>query len=124
MILAFPIAIEFLVRQPPESGRHMLDVCRVRRKRSELATQRLFVMEEVGKQGNQQEEAENMRKKVESGTKSEAQQDEEMESNDDKPLDINEHYVVRKQDDSWCKKNHNLKNIDFLVLEHNQRFFW
>lgn len=81
-------------------------------------------MEEVGKQGNQQEEAENMRKKVEGGTKSEAQQDEEMESNDDKPLDINEHYVVRKQDDSWCKKNHNLKNIDFLVLEHNQRFFW
>lgn len=80
-------------------------------------------MEEVGKQLSQQEDPENMGKKVDSSSKSDAPQDEETESNDDKPLDINEHYVVRKQDDSWCKKNPNLKNFDFCFLQRKVMVF-
>lgn len=44
-----------------------------------------------------------MRKKSESENKSNLQHDEDSESAEEQPLDIGEHYLVRRSDDSWRK---------------------
>lgn len=45
-----------------------------------------------------------MRKKSESDSKP-SLQDEDSESAEEQPLDIGEHYLVRRSDDSWRKFN-------------------
>lgn len=46
-----------------------------------------------------------MRKKSESENKPPLQQDEDSESAEEQPLDIGEHYLVRRSDDSWRKSS-------------------
>lgn len=47
--------------------------------------------------------AEDMGKKTENDTKSANPQDDDSESVEEQPLDIGEHYLVRRSDESWCK---------------------
>lgn len=46
---------------------------------------------------------ETMRKKKESESKPAQSHDEDTESVEEQPLDIGEHYLVRRSDDSWRK---------------------
>lgn len=46
---------------------------------------------------------ESMGKKAETDCKSNIPQDEDTESVEEQPLDIGEHYLVRRSDDSWRK---------------------
>lgn len=47
---------------------------------------------------------ENMGKKAENDCKSNIIQDEDTESVEEQPLDIGEHYLVRRSDESWRKQ--------------------
>lgn len=47
--------------------------------------------------------AENMDKRHEMDNKSSLQNDEDTESVEEQPLDIGEHYLVRRSDESWRK---------------------
>lgn len=56
----------------------------------------------------------NMRKKSESETKPPLAQDEDSEGTEEQPLDIGEHYLVRRSDDSWRKLS--LKKLKLFEL--------
>lgn len=51
----------------------------------------------------QETPSEIMRKKSESDNKPAQSHDEDNESGEEQPLDIGEHYLVRRSDDSWRK---------------------
>lgn len=44
---------------------------------------------------------ENVDKKVENDTKTNASNDDDMESNEEQPLDIGANYLVKRSDESW-----------------------
>lgn len=46
---------------------------------------------------------ENMLKKVENDIKTTVSNDEDAESNEEQPLDIGEHYLVKRSDETWRK---------------------
>lgn len=59
--------------------------------------------DDVEKCHNEVVNTEEMGKKADNEPKSANSHDEDTESVEEQPLDIGEHYLVRRTDESWCK---------------------